>query len=206
MNTKATNVFAEDAPLMPNYAAMEAEDRRHENVWLNRFHWLTSNERSIYNLADHVDFPGVCAEDAEYDAFAAQLRRESSRLVPCLFQLGWGTVRGAVDVVSGATYLLDNGTYTLGTELPGAVTISFDDVPGATMTKVQLKDGYLNVCLADSSRNTQGMSLRELLNRESSPISTKAINNVVEHLAHVGKLPPVTTLDKGERNSTHHAK
>jgi hypothetical protein len=194
MNTNASNIFADDAPLTPNYAAMDAEDQRRENVWLNRFPWLTNTERSVYHLADHLDFPGAYAEEHEYDAFAAKLRRESARRVPCLFMLGWGNVRGSVDLVSGATYLRDGDSYVLGMELPSSVTIVFDDEPQATLSKVLLKNGVMQVSPASSSQPAQGVSLGALLNRDARPVSTAAIGNVVEHLARVGKLPPVATV------------
>jgi hypothetical protein len=195
MNTKASTIFADDAPLTPNYAAMDAEDQRRENVWLNRFPWLTDKERSVYNLADHPAFPGAYAEEHEYDTFAAQLRRESARRVPCLFMLGWGNVRGAVELVSGATYLQDGKSYVLGQELPSSVTIAFDDDDSrATLTKVLLKGGVIQVSPAGSPQTAQGVSLGALLNRDARPVSVTSIGNIVEHLARVGKLPPVTAV------------
>lgn len=195
MNTKDSNVFADDAPLMPNYAAMDAEDQRRESVWLNRFPWLTEKERSIYHLADHQAFPGAYAEEHEYDTFAGQLRRESARRVPCLFLLDGGNVRGAVDLVSGATYLQNGKSHVLGLKLPSSVSISFDDDDSrATLFKVQLKIGVIQLSPAGSSQTTQGVSLGALLNHDARPVSVTAIGKIVEHLARVGKLPPVTAV------------
>lgn len=193
------------SPLYPNYAAENAQERTHFDTWLNRFPWLTWNERSPRHLADHPAFPGVCAEDEEYDAFAVQLRRDSLRLVPCVYQLSWGKVRGAFDLVSGAADLLDNGVYTLGTELPDVVDIIFDeDDPHAVLRNVHLKEGFANVGPVDSSRKTKGVTFGEIMSREARPLSTAAIGNIVEHLARVGKLPPVTASVNGKRFGTYH--
>lgn len=194
-----------DEPMFPDYAALEAEDRAIENKWLNRFPWLTGEERSVYHLADHPDFPGVCAEDEQYDAFAVRMQRDSERVVPCQFDAGWGKVRGAFDLVTGVTYLVDNGAYVLsGDELPSTVTIIFADEPQAVLHRVELVEGIANVTPVQSSQDSPRLTLAELLSGQGRPVSVQSISNVVEHLARVNKLPPVQASVNGQRFGTFH--
>lgn len=204
MNLTDNRSAGRDYPDFPNYAELEALDRAESEVWLNRFPWLTSSERELRALADHPDFPGVCAEKAEYDAFALRRRRDSVRRVSCIFNVGWGKIRGAFDLVSGTAYLLDNGQYTLGEELPDSVDIEFADEPGAKLSRVQLVSGFANVAPVDSLHEPALATLGEILSRTAQPVSTASLAVVVERLASVGKLPPVEGSVNGKRFDSYH--
>jgi hypothetical protein len=74
-----------DYPGPVDYEAQDAADREEELTW---------QERSFRCLANHPEFPGSCADGADCDAFATELRRASQRRVPCQFGLGGMNVRG----------------------------------------------------------------------------------------------------------------
>lgn len=180
----------------PTYARQDAAEanaissEEHEQFWLELFPWMTQVERSAYALADHPSFPGLFASKLEYSLFATNLRRQSERLAMCTFELPWGSVSGAVDLVTGTVCILDNGNYSPADELPDVVGIVFGPHPNARIDRVELRHGRVNFS-SDNARGTQGRTLSELM----GPMKTVSINymaNVVEYLSQTGKLPAIT--------------
>ena len=187
-----------------DYAAQDAADQAEADAWLNRLSWLTAEERAFDRLAKHPAFPGMGADEAEFDAFAMQLRRDSERRVPCQFDIGGAKVRGAMDLASGATYLLEDGQYTLGDALPETVTVVFADEPSAALFRVPLRQGFASICPFSPARNDERVTLCELLRQHARPVSAQDMEVVVERLAKAGKLPAVSASVNGRRFGTYH--
>ena len=193
-----------DYPGDVDYEALDAANRAEDEDWLNRLPWMTGGERTRYALANHPEFPGACASGQDYDTFAVRLRRASQRQVPCVFDMDWGKVRGAFDLVSGATYLLDDGQYVLGEELPDTVTVRFADEPRAVLYRIHLVQGFANVHYVETTQDTDRVTSGELLAAEARRVPVDELGRVVEQLAKAHKLPPVTASVNWKRFNTYH--
>jgi hypothetical protein len=191
---------ADDHPVY-NYEADEAADRAEEEAWLNRLPWLTARERDTVNR--HPAYPDGMGGDADYDAFALELRRSYSRRVECQFDLGHARVRGAVDLVTGSTYLMDEGAYTLAEELPEYVNVIFADEPATALRGVEVLNGFINLNPPCSYHKPERATLSEILTNRPR-VSAYDLQRVVEHLEKAGKLPPVVASVNGKRHGTFH--
>lgn len=188
-----------------DFEAQDAEDREQADKWLRRLPWLTERERSQDLLAKHPDYPGAGARDADFDAFAVRLRRACERRVSCAFDMGWGKIRGAFDLVTGAAYLLEDGHYRLADELPATVDMTFAEESGAHLYQVRLVNGFANVLYVDSVLESSHTPSGELFAAEAQPVLVYSLGDVVETLARNNRLPPVSASPNGKRLGTYHA-
>jgi hypothetical protein len=187
-----------------DFEVQDAEDRQQADAWLRRLPWLTERERSRDALAKHPAYPVACANEPDYNAFAVRLRRDSERRVPCVFDMGWGKVRGAFDLVSGAAFLLEDGQYRLADELSQTVDITFADATGAYLYQVEVVNGFANVLYVDTSFDANRTPAGELLAAEAQQVPVYSLGDVVEALARINKLPPVTASANRRRFGTYH--
>jgi hypothetical protein len=181
------------------YVDADLAQREDEDTWLCRLPWLTEKERSIFRMGDHPGFPGAYASDAEYDSFALQLRRSCKRVVPCQFRMQGFNIRGAVDLVSGHTYMLDDGRYVLiDDELQDVVDIQFDDNPALTLKALAVVRGSVNLSPVPKESAEPMLTLFELLSRRSRGASPRCMGQIVEALEAKNALPPIEASVRGQ--------
>jgi hypothetical protein len=85
------------------------------------FNWLTNREFDAMRAM--TAYPGDSADAGRLIEFAEKLRRNSSRRVSCQFNLGFVTMSGQFDLVTGDAYITDNGKYVSATDLPHSIDI-----------------------------------------------------------------------------------
>jgi hypothetical protein len=99
------------------------QDRERSERWTwlaESLPWATLAEVEI--LTKRKDFPGIFSSFTELGAFVDKVTKGRSRRVPCRISAGSFTVSAQVDLISGRTYMVNDGRYEQ-TDLVGYLTI-----------------------------------------------------------------------------------
>lgn len=93
-------------------------------TWLSEeLPWATLAEVEL--LTKRTDFPGIFADFTELRAFVDKVTKGRSRRIPCKISYGSFTVSAQVDLISGRTYMVNDGRYEQ-TDLDGYLTVQVE--------------------------------------------------------------------------------
>lgn len=167
----------------------EADYEADEHFWQQRLAFLSDAERQPSALAKLPGFPGWAASPEQGNAFAQAIRRSYSRVVCCLYQAGWGRVRGAFDIVTGQCYMVSDGKLVRANDLPEVFNLELGMGLGeaATLSYVRSTNGTAHMFLLDQPRSNEPRSLGAVL--RDMAISPIELTRVVEALSRAGQLP-----------------
>lgn len=155
-----------------------------------QLYWLTERESSDFSLADDPAWPGLFPELDEMQRFVEMLRKESSRIVDCRFNLGYAEVPGQYDLVSGEMYVVFDGQYQLAQDFPEWVTVLFQQIEPVASLLVQVVGGTAVLAPADGVKS-EAVSLGQLLKRPPRSATPHQVSSIVERLDQACKLPGV---------------
>lgn len=155
-----------------------------------KLHWLTEDERSPYSLADDPAWPGLYPELEDLQRFVDMLRKESSRIVDCRFDLGYAEMPGRYDLVTGEMFEAFDGEYRLAQDFPEWVTVNFPQVEPVASLFVKVENSVAVLAQHDGVKR-EAMSLGQLLKQAPRTASPQQVSLIVERLDRACKLPAV---------------
>jgi hypothetical protein len=133
-------------------------------TWLaDALPWATLAE--VESLTKRRDFPGIWSGYTELGAFVDKVTRGRTRRVSCRISYGAFTVSAQVDLISGRTYLANDGRY------------ESSDL-----------DGYLTIQV---EFNGKTRSLSAVATQGKATLSPREVQYVIEGLGAAKLLPPL---------------